>query len=208
MIPPDVQADTSVTALELNRRIASGQPAELLDVRSPVEYAAAHVPGTRLIPLDQLEPESFVRQRAQSDAPLYVLCQSGGRARKAIEKFRRAGFNGCVLVEGGTQAWEEAGLPMNRGKVKVISLERQVRIAAGLLVLAGVFLGWFVHRGFFGLSAFVGAGLVFAGITNFCGMGLLLAKMPWNQLSTCATGVCDAGKHANASDQNQGARLV
>lgn len=195
MIKPDVQADTSVTAQELNRRIAAGQPAELLDVRTPVEYAAAHIPGTKLVPLDQLEPETFLQQRVQRGAPLYVLCQSGGRARRAIEKFRRAGFNGCVLVEGGTQAWVEAGLPVNRSTAKGISLERQVRIAAGLLVLAGILLGWFLHRGFFGLAAFVGAGLVFAGITDYCGMGLLLAKMPWNRLSTCASGACDEGKH-------------
>jgi predicted branched-subunit amino acid permease len=72
-------------------------------------------------------------------------------------------------------------LPVTRSSVKIISLERQVRIVAGSLVLIGVLLGWFVHRGFFGLSAFVGAGLVFAGITDFCGMGLLLAKLPWNK---------------------------
>jgi rhodanese-related sulfurtransferase len=195
MINEEIQAETSVTARELNRRMAAGQPAELLDVRTPVEFDAAHVPGAKLVPLDQLEPESFLRQRIQCDAPLYILCQSGGRARKAIEKFRRAGFNGCVLVEGGTQAWIEAGLPVNRGKTKVISLERQVRIVAGLLVLAGVLLGWFVHPGFFGLAAFVGGGLVFAGITDFCGMGLMLAKMPWNQRANCATASCCDAKH-------------
>jgi rhodanese-related sulfurtransferase len=84
------------------------------------------------------------------------------------------------VVEGGTLAWIEAGLPVTRGTAKVISLERQVRIAAGALVLTGVLLGWFVHPPFFGLAGFVGAGLVFAGITDFCGMGLLLAKLPWN----------------------------
>ena len=84
-----------------------------------------------------------------------------------------------IIVAGGTSAWESAGLPVNKGK-GVISLERQVRIGAGLLVLAGVALGHFVHPGFYGLSAFVGAGLTFAGITDFCGMGLILAKMPWN----------------------------
>jgi rhodanese-related sulfurtransferase len=85
-----------------------------------------------------------------------------------------------VVVEGGTEAWIAAGLPVDRGTVTAISLERQVRIAAGALVLLGVLLGWLVHPAFFGLSGFVGAGLVFAGITDFCGMGLLLARMPWN----------------------------
>ena len=102
-------------------------------------------------------------------------------ATKAVEKFRAAGFTNAISVEGGTTAWEKVGLPVVRGATRVISLERQVRIAAGSLVLLGVLLGWLVHPTFFALSAFVGAGLVFAGITDWCGMGMLLAKMPWNQ---------------------------
>ena len=94
-----------------------------------------------------------------------------------------------VNVDGGTNAWVEAGLPVERGK-QTISLERQVRIAAGLLVLTGAALAFFVHPYLIGLSAFVGAGLVFAGVTDTCGMGLLLARMPWNRAApgpaTCA----------------------
>jgi rhodanese-related sulfurtransferase len=86
-----------------------------------------------------------------------------------------------VCVEGGTDAWEQAGLPVVRGH-KVISLDRQVRMAAGLLVLLGVGLSFLVHPAFSALSAFVGAGLLFAGITDTCGMAMLLAKMPWNQV--------------------------
>jgi rhodanese-related sulfurtransferase len=86
-----------------------------------------------------------------------------------------------VSVDGGTQAWEAAGLPIVRGQ-KTISLERQVRIAAGSLVVLGAVLGYFVHPYFIGLSAFVGAGLVFAGVTDTCGMGMLLARMPWNKV--------------------------
>lgn len=190
-----LQPKNSVAPRELNRLLAEGCGAELLDVRTPGEYAAAHVPGAKLIPLDDLDAAAFLKQRGQCDAPLYILCQSGGRARKAIEKFQRAGFAGCVLVEGGTQAWVEAGLPVNRGKGKVISLERQVRIASGSLVLIGVLLGWFVHRGFFGLAAFAGAGLIFAGITDFCGMGLLLAKLPWNRSASCAGDACCEARH-------------
>jgi rhodanese-related sulfurtransferase len=115
-----------------------------------------------------------------SGKPLYVICKSGGRGQKAAEMFQQAGFANVVNVEGGTQACEGAGLPVVRGK-KAISLERQVRIAAGSLVLIGAALAWLVHPAFIGLSAFVGAGLVFAGITDTCGMGLLLARMPWNQ---------------------------
>ena len=83
---------------------------------------------------------------------------------------------------GGTQAWQEMGLPVVRGK-KVLSLERQVRITAGILVLTGALLGWIIHHAFIGISAFVGAGLAFAGITDSCGMGMMLAKMPWNKIS-------------------------
>ena|ERR1043165_3047492 len=190
-----LQSQTSITVRELNQLLADGRPGELLDVRTPAEYAAVHVPGTKLVPLDELDTAAFLKQRDAGDKPIYVLCQSGGRARKAIEKFKRAGFDDCVLVEGGTQAWIDAGLPVNRGRTGVISLERQVRIAAGLLVLTGVVLGWFVHPGFFGLAAFIGVGLVFAGVTDFCGMGLLLAKMPWNQRASGTTASCCDAKH-------------
>ena len=151
------------------------------------------VPGS--CPLDELDAGAFLKQRGAADQPVYVLCQSGGRARKAIEKLQQAGFGGGGLVEGGTQAWIDAGLPVTRGAAGVISLERQVRIAAGSLVLTGVLLAYFVHPGFIGLSAFVGAGLVFAGVTDWCGMGLLLAKLPWNQQSGCASGSCCEVKH-------------
>ena len=102
--------------------------------------------------------------------------------------FLKAGFSNVVNIEGGTMACVEAGLPVVRGK-KAISLERQVRIAAGSLVLLGAALS-FVHPAFIGLSAFVGAGLVFAGITDTCGMGLILARMPWNQSGNSSTTSC------------------
>ena len=120
---------------------------------------------------------------------MYVICRSGSRGRQACEKFLAAGFTDVANVEGGTQACVEAGLPVVRGK-KAISLERQVRIAAGSLVLLGVLLGWLVHPAFLGLSAFVGAGLVFAGVTDTCGMGMMLARMPWNQVKDAPTGCC------------------
>jgi rhodanese-related sulfurtransferase len=102
------------------------------------------------------------------------------RAAKAAEKFAAAGLGRAVVIAGGTKGWIEAGLPVTRATDPVMSVERQVRIAAGTLVLTGVLLGWFIHAGFFVLSGFVGAGLIFAGITDFCGMGLRLARMPWN----------------------------
>jgi rhodanese-related sulfurtransferase len=154
----------------------------LLDVRTPVEFAEVHLPQARNVPLDVLAPNALVRMGALSkNDPVYLLCRTGARAEKAAEKFAKAGFEDSIVVEGGTLAWSEAELPVERGKARVISLERQVRIAAGLLVLTGVLLGYFVNPWFIGLSAFVGAGLVFAGVTDFCGMGLLLAKLPWNK---------------------------
>jgi rhodanese-related sulfurtransferase len=120
---------------------------------------------------------------------LYLICRSGARGNQACEKFLKAGFANVVNVDGGTLACQDAGLPLVRGQ-KTISLERQVRIAAGSLVLLGIGLGWLVHPYLLGLSAFVGAGLVFAGVTDTCGMGMLLARMPWNtrgsQSVTCS----------------------
>ena len=112
---------------------------------------------------------------------VYLICRTGSRAAKAAEAFANEGLDQSIIVQGGTEAWINAGLPVERGAAKVISLERQVRIGAGTFVLIGLLLGHFVHPVFIGISAFVGAGLVFAGITDWCGMGLLLAKLPWNK---------------------------
>jgi rhodanese-related sulfurtransferase len=167
----------TITPAELQELLAAQPDLPVIDVRTPVEFAEVHVPQARNIPLAKLQPETGGWSKEQ---PVYLLCRSGQRATKAADKFAKEGFTQTIVVQGGTLAWVEAGLPVKRSAVKVISLERQVRIVAGSLVLIGVLLGWFVHRGFFGLSAFVGAGLLFAGITDFCGMGLLLAKLPWN----------------------------
>uniref|UniRef100_A0A7C4QQN6 DUF2892 domain-containing protein n=1 Tax=Schlesneria paludicola TaxID=360056 RepID=A0A7C4QQN6_9PLAN len=152
---------------------------DLIDVRTPVEFREIHIPFARNVPLDRLDPQKL-REEHSGDEPLYVVCRSGSRGRQACEKLQASGLK-VVNVEGGTLAWEQAGLPVERGR-KAISLERQVRIAAGTLVLLGVALGVTVSPYWLGLAAFVGAGLVFAGITDTCGMGLLLARMPWNQV--------------------------
>lgn len=172
----------SISPAELNQRLTADPALAVIDVRTPPEYNAVHVAQARNLPLDGLDPKALVEGGTlPKDQPVYVLCQSGGRATRAAEKFASQGYENAIVVEGGTQGWVNAGLPVTRGQSGVISLERQVRIGAGSLVLTGVVLGWFVHPGFFGLSAFVGAGLVFAGITDWCGMGLLLAKAPWNK---------------------------
>ncbi|MBC8355254.1 MAG: rhodanese-like domain-containing protein [Planctomycetes bacterium] len=177
--------DRTITPKHLYDLIQRGESVELVDVRTPVEFREVHAEFARNIPLDAFDPQTVMSDRnGSSPNPLYVICRSGGRAAKACEKLVASGHENVVNVEGGTLAWEEAGLPVKRGK-KAVSLERQVRIAAGFLILTGVVLGFAVHPGFFGLSGFVGAGLMFAGITDTCAMGMLISKMPWNQVSEC-----------------------
>ncbi|WAC17765.1 rhodanese-like domain-containing protein [Luteolibacter sp. SL250] len=165
---------TTITPTALRELLTADPSAELIDVRTPLEFREVHAQGAKNLPLDTLDPSSL-----PDGKPIYLLCRSGQRATRAAEKFSSSQLP--VVVEGGTLAWVEAGLPVVRSEKKVIGLERQVRIAAGSLVLTGFLLGWFVNPHFFFLSGFVGAGLVFAGITDWCGMGLLLAKAPWNR---------------------------
>jgi rhodanese-related sulfurtransferase len=149
----------------------------LIDVRTPAEFGALHAKGAVNIPLDKLEPGALAHCNG---SPIYFICKSGVRAQKAMDKLRESGFSNMVQVEGGTDAWKSAGLPIEQGK-KALGLEQQVRIVAGSMalvgaavVLAGQPLGLI-------LVGFMGAGMVFAGITDTCGMAMLLAKMPWNQ---------------------------
>ena len=168
----------SATALEKKR--GEEGSVDLLDVRTPVEYRELHAENAHNVPLDTLDPHALP-QGTQSGKPLYLICRTGSRAKQAAEKLEKAGVGNVCVVEGGTEAWVAAGLPVVRGK-KAIALERQVRIAAGSLVLVGSLLTLFANRYFVALPAFVGAGLLFSGVTDTCGMGLLLSKMPWNQV--------------------------
>jgi len=173
---------------ELKTILESDSSAQLLDVRTPAEHSELHVPGVHLMPLDRLDAGKLATADGLSKSkPVYIFCRSGGRAKQAASKLEAGGFTQCHVVEGGTMAWAEAGLPVSRGKSRVISLERQVRIAAGFLVLSGVLLSQFVNPAFIWLSGFIGAGLIFAGSTDWCGMGMLIARMPWNQSGTCCS---------------------
>lgn len=171
----------NITPLQLGELVTSGKSVTLIDVRTPAEYRECHVAMARNIPMDKLDPDEFKNHRGNGEA-LYIICRSGGRGQKACKKLCDAGIARVFNIEGGTVACEQAGLPMTHGK-KAIGLERQVRIAAGSLVLLGSMLSALVHPYFIGLTAFIGAGLVFAGISDWCGMGLLLARMPWNRTS-------------------------
>ena len=133
-----------------------GEGLHLVDVRSPAEYEAVHAEGAKLYPLDELRPKQIAVELGISEKqPVVLLCAGGGRARKAAEKFHAEGIPHCLVVEGGTKAWEAAGLPVVRGK-GMISIERQVRIGAGTMVLLGVVLGAWVDPFWFFLSGFVG----------------------------------------------------
>ncbi len=150
----------------------------VIDVRTPGEVRAQSVPGAVCIPLDEIE-ERIDEIRSLDGEPL-LLCHSGRRAEEARQKLTALGVSHIDVIDGGMQAWVASGGETVRGK-GVISIERQVRIVAGILVSLGVALGAWLHPAFLLLSAFIGLGLAFAGITDSCGMALVLSKMPWNR---------------------------
>lgn len=185
---------------------ADAQQTIFVDVRTAAEFAGKR-PARSLAfaPLTDLVPEDFALRRGiLPDTPLIFLCTSGNRAQKAAEKFLNAGFGNVKVLQGGIEAWEREGLPLvgtNPAPAPggPISLDRQVRIAAGCLVLLFGLLGYFATPGFIWGAIFVGAGLVFAGITNTCGMAMLLMRAPWNKTG-CSGGVCPiSGKPKGAS---------
>jgi len=179
------------TLADLRRK---GEKVTLIDVRTPAEFGEVHVDFAHNIPLDRLDAREVAS--VANGGPVYFVCKSGTRSQKACEKLLAAGIRDVVSVEGGTAACEAAGVPVVRGR-KAMSLERQVRIAAGSLVAIGTALNAFGpdpiwQRIGLGLAAFIGCGLVFSGITDTCGMAMLIAKMPWNQSSTSAS-CCSTG---------------
>ena len=190
--PEDVSVVATIspaTLADLRRR---GERLTLIDVRTPAEFGEVHVDFAHNIPLDRLDPKEVAT--LANGSPVYFVCKSGGRSRKACEKLLEAGLTDVLSVDGGTAACEAAGLPVVRGR-KAMSLERQVRIAAGSLVAIGAALAAFGpdllwQRIGMGLAGFVGCGLVFAGITDTCGMAMLIAKMPWNQAGCTSSGSC------------------
>ncbi|MGA2887597.1 MAG: rhodanese-like domain-containing protein [Terracidiphilus sp.] len=180
----------TISPAALSAFLCTGNNRELLDVRMPSEYANAHVPGATLIPLNELRIDVYLAQH-KPGTPIYVLCQAGARAAKAIEQFERSGCDDCILVEGGTQAWIDAGLPVHRGARNVLPLMRQVQVAVGSLTAIGSILTLAVNPWFAVVPLFLGCGLVFSGITGTCGMALMLAKMPWNHGQNSCSHCCN-----------------
>jgi rhodanese-related sulfurtransferase len=156
-------------------------PALLVDVRSGTEFASGHIPSAVNIPMDQIEARL---DDLGVNLPIVLICQAGKRARMTaglLEPCQRQ----ITVLEGGTKAWIEAGLPVVASVKTRWSLERQVRLGAGLMVVTGAILALTVNPLWVILCGFVGLGLSFAGLTDICAMGIILEKMPWNKLSQC-----------------------
>ncbi len=152
------------------------QSVTLIDVREPAEFAGEHIPGATLVPLSRFDP-----QKIPQDDRLVLYCRSGNRSAIAAQKLFDAGFEQVTHLSCGIGAWKEAGYPTVVNKNAPISLQRQVQITAGSLIVLGTLLGVAVSPWFLLLSGAVGAGLVFSGITDTCVLGMLLAKLPYNQ---------------------------
>ena len=168
----------NATVNEINKMLEGGNECQVIDVREFSEFNSERIAEAQLMPLSNFEKHA---DEIDHTKPVYLMCRSGNRARAAAEKLSKKGFTDVHVIEGGMLAWQQAKLPVVKGESKVWSLERQVRFAAGLLVLLGVVLTLAVHPFFIALSAFVGAGLVFAAVTDTCGMAMILARMPWNK---------------------------
>ena len=168
---------------ELIRLLRDHPETRLLDVRTPGEFEAEHIAGAYNVPLDTLG-EHGPEIRAAVAEMVVLVCRSGQRARKAEEALKDAGMTNLHVLDGGMSAWTAAGLPVRRGAPRM-SLERQVRIAAGTLAATGGFLALLLNPLFAAIPALVGSGLVFAGVTDTCAMGMLLAKLPYNRPASC-----------------------
>lgn len=184
---------------QLRGRAASEM--QLIDVRSASEFAAGHIPGAVNIPMDQIEARL---DDLHSGVPLVLVCQAGKRARMSaslLEPCQRE----IAVLEGGTDAWIRAGLPVVKSAKTRWSLERQVRLGAGLMVLTGIALALAVNVNWLYLSGFVGLGLAFAALTDICPMAELLARLPWNQQSHCKLAVPETESAKKGSERRHSA---
>lgn len=168
----------TISPREAQTRLAQG--AKLIDIRDADEYLYEHIPEAHLVPLPTLE-HGVLPENLRAGQVIFH-CQSGKRTQNAATKLSAIAAPAQVwLLEGGIDGWKAAGLPVAKDSSQPLPLMRQVQIAAGSLALLGVILGYAVNSAFFLLSGFVGAGLILAGVTGFCGMARLLNIMPWNR---------------------------
>ena len=167
----------SLSPQNVRERMATGT-AVLIDIREADEYARSHITGALSQPLSAWEATHLTIDPA---ADVIFTCRSGMRTGGACDRLAARVSGEAFMLEGGLDAWAKAGLPVIIDAKAPLEIMRQVQIGAGSLVLLGVTLGLLVNPAFFGLSAFVGAGLTFAGATGFCGMARLLMLAPWNR---------------------------
>ncbi len=156
-------------ALERNEAV-------LVDVREAGEFAREHITGARSLPLSAFATSALPRDRR-----IVLCCQSGARSTRALAQLQAAGFSDVAHLDGGLAAWKAARLTTSIDLAQPVSIVRQVQIIAGALALTGALLAWLVSPGFIALSGFVGAGLLFAGITDICMLARLLARLPYNR---------------------------
>lgn len=168
---------TTLPAPQVAERLKTGR-ALLIDIREADEFARRHAAGALSRPLSTFEAAHLKIEPAKD---VIFACRSGMRTEANCDRLAAAVEGEAFVLHGGLDAWAAAGLPMEEDRKAPLEMMRQVQIAAGLLVLAGVLLGFSVHPSFFGVSAFVGAGLTFAGVTGLCGMARLLQAAPWNR---------------------------
>ena len=165
-----------ITVTSLDSLWRNNPDLAVIDVRTPAEFESVHAHGAKLHPLHDLAADRF----AHRDQPVYILCKSGVRATQAAEKLLAAGASHPVVVEGGTDAWIAAGLPVERSGRNALPLDRQMRVFAGLMIFAGSLLALLVNPAFVWIPLFMGCGLVFSGISGLCPMSNVIARMPWN----------------------------
>lgn len=152
--------------------------ATLVDIREPDEFAREHIAGAVSMPLSQIS-KSHLRLEPGGDVVFH--CKSGMRTNSHCERLAAIVDGPASMLEGGLEAWKQAGLPVAHNKRAPIEISRQVQIVAGFIVLAGVLLGVFIDPAFLVIAGAIGAGLMFAGLSGWCGMAKLLAAAPWNK---------------------------
>lgn len=167
----------SLSPVEVFKRLEAGE-VRLVDVREADELAAVSIPGAEAAPLSALPFLNLPPSSAQK--PVVFLCNSGSRTRANADVLERVAAGPAWQMLGGMMAWEKAGLPVERGEKTTLPMNRQIQVAAGSLVLLSLLLSCLSPL-FLWITAFVGAGLIYAGLTGVCGMAKLLAKMPWNK---------------------------
>ena len=182
----------SILPVELKKLMSSG--CCLVDVREPIEHAEEHIDGATLIPLWEIERRTAEIDRSQ---PLVITCRSGKRGAEALKKLQAFGFSDGRNLEGGILAWKAAGLPLSQSGKKVFPLMQQVQLTIGLGVLTGAILALTINPNWVFLCAFFGAGLTMAGSTGWCGLAILMSKMPWNRV---ADQTCCASRNCSTSN--------